>query len=77
MARQRVGLDFFRRAGLIAPASSFRQLVLNASSEGIYLRVESVDRQFLERYFPEDDGGNLFSLADNVYYITLMSIVII
>jgi hypothetical protein len=59
--RQWIGLDFLRRTGMPAPAAWFRRVSLNGQLESDWhLRVEVIDRQFLESHLPGDDDGNLY-----------------
>lgn len=56
--------DFFRRADMpvfqTRPVAYTLNRSWNARHGGIYLRVEHVDRFFLERQFPGDSDGNLY-----------------
>jgi len=59
--RQWLGLDFLRRTGIPTPHAWLRRISFNGNVESrIYLRVESVDDQFLERTMPNDADGNLY-----------------
>ena len=59
--RQWVGLDFLGRTALATPVSWFRRISFNGQIDTrLRLRVEAIDRQFLERDFPGDDSGNLY-----------------
>jgi hypothetical protein len=64
--RQWIGLDFLSQSGIPTPLSFFRRLSLNgAAEEDIFLRLEAVDEQFIERVLPEEDeGGNLYRGVD-------------
>ncbi len=59
--RQWVGHDFLRRTGVATPTAWFRKLSLNGNTrDGLHLRVEAIDDQFLDHAFPSDDDGNLY-----------------
>ncbi|MBL8618283.1 MAG: CotH kinase family protein [Deltaproteobacteria bacterium] len=45
-----------REAGVPAPRTAWAQLSVNGVTKGIYLHVESVDDQFLERWYADPTG---------------------
>ncbi len=49
----------FRDAGVPAPRTAHVELWLNGDYRGLYLHVESIDDQFLKRWF-DDPYGNLY-----------------
>jgi hypothetical protein len=55
--RQRVALSFLRDLGLPAPCSNNSRLMVNGEYYGLYENLEKVDREFLERNFPDPDGN--------------------
>ncbi len=59
--RQWLGLDFLSRTGIATPHGWFRRLAFNGDVHpDPYIRVEAIDRQFLERALSDDDDGNLY-----------------
>jgi len=59
--RQWIGLDFLRRTGIPTPDGWLRRLSINGSVQpDVYLRVEAIDDQFLDRTLDPDDDGNLY-----------------
>lgn len=64
-ARQCMGYDLFRRAGLPASRCSFAHVVVNGVDLGTYTNVEPVRKPMLRQHFESDDG-NLYegTLAD-------------
>jgi len=59
--RQWTGLDFLRRVNMPTPRTWFRRLNFNGTDDTQWhLRVEAIDRLFLERTHPGDDDGNLY-----------------
>ena len=59
MMREVLSMSLFTRLGLPAPREAFVRLYVNNTLVGLYAVVESIDKQFLERVFNQDDG-NLF-----------------
>ncbi len=58
---QTLGGDFVRRAGIPSPQVWPANLWIDGSLDPAYLRVETLDGDFLDRVFPsEDSGGNLY-----------------
>lgn len=56
---QCVAYDRFRAAGLAAPRCNFAHVTVNGTDMGLYVQVESVDQQFVERRFA-NAGGKLY-----------------
>jgi spore coat protein CotH len=51
----------YQRAGLPAPRTAHAIVSLNGEVKGLYVVVESVDKQFLERHYGDGNGdGNLY-----------------
>ncbi len=57
--RQCLSYAAFTRAGLAAPRCNFAHVVVNDVNLGLYVNVESVDKDFLRRHFA-DVTGNLY-----------------
>jgi spore coat protein CotH len=57
--RQCVSYDIFRKAGVPAPRCSFAHVTVNGRDLGLYVHVESLNKQFIQRHFT-DDSGNLY-----------------
>ena len=60
--RQWIGLDFLSRTGLPTAQSWFRKLSMNGTLQAeVYLRVEAIEEEFIERTLPAaDEGGNIY-----------------
>jgi hypothetical protein len=54
--RDRVAYAILRDVGLPASCANNARLVVNGEYYGLYTNVEKVDREFLERNFPDPDG---------------------
>lgn len=75
--RNKLSLDFFHELGVLSPKAQYISLKINGKFEGIYLQLESVDKQFFQRrglpagaiFYAVDDDANfsLFSSIDNEY----------
>ncbi|WP_335868898.1 CotH kinase family protein [Bacillus sp. 2205SS5-2] len=73
MMRNKLSLDFFEKLGILSPATRFITLYINTKYEGVYLELESVDEQFLNKrgldegaiYYAVDDDAN-FSLMSEI-----------
>lgn len=61
-----VGYEVFRRAGLPARRTAFARVTFNDVYYGVYVVAEGIDGDFVKRWFPGDDDGNLYEgeLAD-------------
>lgn len=57
--RQALAYATFGRAGIPAPRSNFARVSVNGSDLGLFVHVESVDKEFLRRHF-STDWGNLY-----------------
>lgn len=55
-----VGYEVFRRAGLPSRRTAFARVTFNGVYYGVYLVAEGIDGDFVERWFPGDDEGNLY-----------------
>lgn len=53
---ERMGYRFYREAGVPAPRAAHVNLRVNGELWGLYVHVESIDRRFLSRWFPSNDG---------------------
>ncbi|MBM7645109.1 spore coat protein H [Scopulibacillus daqui] len=73
LLRNKLSLDFFSSIGILSPKSRYVMLNINGKDQGVYLQLESVDRQFLKIrnlpsgaiYYAEDDDAN-FSLISPI-----------
>ncbi|MEK5521714.1 CotH kinase family protein [Heyndrickxia sp. FSL W8-0423] len=72
LIRNKLSLDFFESIGVLAPQSKHIFLLLNGRSEGVYLELESVDENFLQRrnlpngpiYYAVDGDANFSLVSD-------------
>ncbi len=55
--RSKIGWDLFKAMGVPASRASHVRLFLNDEYFGLYVNVEHVDEQFLQRYFGNDQGN--------------------
>jgi hypothetical protein len=60
--KQCLGYDVFARAGVPASRCSFAHVVVNGNDLGVYVNVESLNKQFIARHFADNDG-NLYEGA--------------
>jgi len=56
LIRERLAYELFEQMGIPTPRSSFVDVWVNDSHLGVYTMVEQIDRTFLGRHFPKDDG---------------------
>jgi len=63
MIAERMAYRFYRDAGVPAPRAVHASVQLNDRAYGLYTLVESVDGQFLNRWF-EDGDGSLYEMFD-------------
>jgi spore coat protein H len=66
--REKLSWDFFAEIGALAPGASYARLTLNEKPQGLYLRVDRIDKDFLKghRRPPGElyNAGGYYSLAD-------------
>jgi len=55
--RARMSWEFMRAQGLVAPRVSHVRLYINDEYKGLYLNVEHVDEEFLQKRFKHDHGN--------------------
>ncbi|MFC3884194.1 CotH kinase family protein [Bacillus songklensis] len=71
LLRNKLSLDFFSMLGALSPVSRFVFITINAKNQGVYLQLESVDEQFLQkRQLPK---GSIFYAVDGDANFSLMS----
>lgn len=65
--RERIALSYFRDAGIASSCANHARLTINGDYYGLYTNIEHVDREFLERQFPDHEGeyGNLYKWGYN------------
>ncbi|MCM3570364.1 CotH kinase family protein [Neobacillus mesonae] len=71
MIRNKLSFDFFSEIGVLAPQSRYVFLYLNGKEEGIYLEIESVDGNFINRR--NLPNGSIFYAVDGDANFSLMS----
>jgi spore coat protein H len=59
MVREKLFYDVWNKAGLPKRRVSFAKLYINGAYRGLYSNVEEIDKEWLERAFP-DKEGNLY-----------------
>jgi hypothetical protein len=57
--RQCLAYDMFRAAGVPAPRCNFAHLTLNGDDLGLFVHVESLDKEFIEKNF-DDASGKMY-----------------
>lgn len=60
MLAEHTAYRLFGHRGLPAPRHGYAQLAVNGELYGLYGIVETLDEQFIDRWWPTDDGGNLY-----------------
>ena len=56
LVREALGYRLYRAAGVPAPDTGYAQVTLDGQPLGLYLLVESVDEEFLDRRFGDHEG---------------------
>jgi hypothetical protein len=59
VARSKVSWDLCRRAGIPAPRSNFVRVYINNNYYGLYINVEHIDEEFVDKRYG-NQSGNLF-----------------
>jgi hypothetical protein len=58
---ERLGFSFMRRHGTFWSCANHAKLMLNGSYYGLYSNVERLDKEYLQRHFPDAEAeGNLY-----------------
>ena len=73
---ERLSMLLFRKLGLVAPREAFARLFINNAYSGLYVIVESVDKQFVGKSFGADSGYLYkydYNVTDLPYYFTYRS----
>lgn len=60
--REYLSLQLFRASNVAAARSTFTKLYINEEYMGLYLNVEQIDDEFIDRRFDEEDG-NLYKCS--------------
>ncbi|MES2643969.1 MAG: CotH kinase family protein [Myxococcota bacterium] len=58
--REAVAYHIYERMGVPGPQHGYAQLSINGENYGLYSLVETLDENFLNRAYPDDDDGNLY-----------------
>jgi len=67
LVSQSLTYSLFRKAGVLAPRSSFAHVTVNGRYLGIYTHVESVKKPFLQHAFGDDTGSLYEGTLTDVY----------
>jgi spore coat protein CotH len=60
MSSEHAAYRLFDELDLVTPRHGYAQLTVNGELFGLYGIVETMDIEFIERAFDDDDGGNLY-----------------
>ena len=60
LLRYWMSLTTLTNNALVSSRASFVKLYINSQYRGVYLNVEHIDDEFLQKRFPGDDEGNLY-----------------
>lgn len=74
--RTRTSDEILRQAGLPCSRTSYVKLYINNEYKGLYINVEHIDDEFLQKRFINDETGNLFKCfygSDLTYHGTNVS----
>lgn len=58
--RHRLALHYLRTAGTYAQCANNARLYINNEYYGLYTHLERLDKEFVQRHFPEADNGDLW-----------------
>jgi hypothetical protein len=59
--RQRLALYALRKGGIAAQCANSARVEINGKYYGLYAHMESTDKEYLQRYYHDDDEGDLWS----------------
>ena len=57
---ERIGNNWFREIGLLAPCSNSATLTVNGAFYGLYVAEDGVTKSLLKQFFPGNSNGDLF-----------------
>ena len=60
MAHEHAAYELFRRLGVPGPRHGYARVYINDEWYGLYGVAETMDEQWVDRAFPDDDDGNLY-----------------
>ncbi len=66
LLKDRLALDLFREVGLPAACANSATLTLNGSLYGVFTNIEFLDKEFLQRNFPGQAGGDLWKYGTDL-----------
>lgn len=69
--RAKISHEILTNSDLIAARTSYVKLFINEEYKGLYLNVEHIDEEFIQKRFPANDSGNLYKCnwgADFTYW---------
>jgi len=58
--RQRLALHYLRTAGTYAQCANNARIAINGQYYGLYTHIERLDKELVQRYFGEEDEGDLW-----------------
>jgi hypothetical protein len=58
--QHRVALSYLRESGVPAQCANSARLYINGSYYGLYTHLERLDKEFLQRHYPDADDGDLW-----------------
>lgn len=64
MIREYLSLHTYRNFGVPAARASYAQVYINGQYMGLYLNVEQIDDEFVDRRFDDNEMGNLYKCLD-------------
>jgi spore coat protein CotH len=67
MMHERIAYRFYREAGIPAARATHAWVTINEEPYGLYTHIETVDRDFIRRWF-KDDTGPMFEQWDVDFY---------
>ncbi len=60
---ERVGNNWFREIGLLAPCSNSATITINGTFYGLYVAEDGIVKPLLQQFFPNNAGGDLFKMG--------------
>jgi hypothetical protein len=58
--RQRLALSYLRDVGIPAQCANNARLYLNGEMYGLFTNLERIDKEYIQRWFPDADDGDLW-----------------
>jgi hypothetical protein len=64
--KQRLALSYLREAGVPAQCANNARMYINGEYYGLYTHIERLDKEFIQRHWPDADDGDLWKAGREI-----------